>query len=250
LIGGMLVLNLNLRKTTYKLAIGILLLFCIYLVLLMVLIGNKGNCGCFGSYFEMTPLEALIKNIIMLALFFGLYKYHDGWELSKKYNYLIMVPYAVAVMMPFILNPVELDYSAAYLNKPEDNYKLELDSLYTSAKLTVPPKTLSQGKHIIAFMSLTCPHCRIAAKKMRLMHERDPQIPFYFVLNGLDEKLKPFFDDTHTDSIPHCILNGRNFVYLAGTSMPRIYLVNNSIVEHDVNYIDLDQKELEKWLTK
>ena len=32
--------------------------------------------------------------------------------------------------------------------------------------------------------------------------------------------------------------------------MPAIYMVNNSVVEHDVNYIDLDQGEIEKWLAK
>ena len=248
LIGVLLILNLNLRKTTYKLGIGILLVFCIYLILLITIVGNKGNCGCFGSVITMTPLQALVKNGVMLILFFILYKFHKGWELNKKYSYLITVIYAGALMAPFVLNRVALDYSEAYLNKPEDNYKIELDSLYKSATLTIPPQTLSQGKHIIAFMSMTCPHCRIAAKKIRIMHERNSQIPFYFVLNGTDEKLKPFFDDTHTDSIPHCILNGRNFVYLAGLSMPRIYLINNSVVEHDVDYIDLDQEEVEKWL--
>ncbi len=250
LIGILLILNLNLRKITYKLAIGILVFFSIYLILLIFIVGNKGNCGCFGTYFQMTPLEALIKNIIMLAIFFTLYRNHEGWELPKKYNYLNVIPYAAAIAMPFILNPVELNYSEAYLNKPEDNYKIELDSLYSNAKLNIPPKTLSNGKHIIAFMSLTCPHCRIAAKKMRIMHERNPNISFYFVLNGKDEKLQPFYDDTKTENIPHCILNGRNFVYLAGTVMPTIYLVNNSIVEHDVNYMDLDQSEVEKWLSK
>ncbi len=250
LIGVLLVLNINLRKTTYKLGIGILIFFCIYLVLLIVIVGNKGNCGCFGTAIQMTPLQALIKNIIMLAVFFILTKYHEGWELNTKYSFLITIIFATSVAMPFVLNPVELDYSEAYLNKPENNYKIELDSLYNNAKLNTPPKTLSQGKHVIAFMSLTCPHCRIAAKKIRIIHERNPAISFYFVLNGEDKNLKLFFEDTHTDSIPHCILNGKNFVYLAGTSMPRIYLVNNSVVEHDVNYIDLDQGELEKWLLK
>ena len=46
------------------------------------------------------------------------------------------------------------------------------------------------------------------------------------------------------------MLLGKNFVYLAGTNMPAIYLVNNSIVEHSVNYPDLDQKEVETWLDK
>ena len=82
------------------------------------------------------------------------------------------------------------------------------------------------------------------------MHQHNPNIPFYFVLNGDDENLKPFFDDTHTEDIPHCMLLGRNFVYLAGTEMPAIYLINNSIVEHNVNYMDLDEKEVELWLAK
>lgn len=247
-IGVLLLLNLNLRKLSYKLAIGALLVFCIYLSLLMIFVGNKGNCGCFGETFPMTPFWALMKNVVMLLLFFVLYKHHEGWQLPTKWSFAIIIIFAGTLAFPFIRNPIELNYSEAYLNQPEQNFKLPLDSLYNNAKLNVPPKTLSQGKHILAFMSMTCPHCRIAAKKMRIIHERNPQISIYFVLNGNDEKLKPFFDDTHSEDIPHCILNGRNFIYLAGTSMPRIYLINNGVVEHDMNYIDLDQAEVEKWL--
>lgn len=214
----------------------------------MIFVGNKGNCGCFGDTIHMTPLQALRKNIIMLGILFFLNKFHEGWQLPGKWSFVITVIFAGTLAFPFVRNPVELNYSEAYLNQPEQNFKLPLDSLYNHATLNIPPKTLSQGKHILAFMSMTCPHCRIAAKKMRIIHERNPEIPIYFVLNGKDEKLKPFFEDTHSEDIPHCILNGRNFIYLAGTSMPRIYLINNSVVEHDMNYIDLDQAEVEKWL--
>ncbi len=342
LIGALLILNLSLRKIAYKLGSAVLLLFCIYLILLIFFTGNKGNCGCFGTSIQMTPLQALIKNIIMLAVFFVLNRYYDGkfsksltkgliievallipfllviWGLfllfnwqppnslipifafsfisraifliivillylkrkdksklteevlgdkniplqhttqhtpsqegnkkNRLLNYLILFVFVLSFAMPFILNTVELNYSEAYLNKPEENFKIELDSLYNHATLNAPPKTLSEGKHIIAFMSLTCPHCRIAANKIRIIHERNPSIPFYFVLNGDTEKLKPFFENTHTENIPHCILLGRSFVYLAGTNMPAIYMVNNSIVEHQVNYMDLDQGEVEKWL--
>lgn len=248
MIGFGLMLNLLLRKVTYKLAIGLLIVFCIYLLALMIFVGNKGNCGCFGTVITMTPLQALIKNIVMLALLAVLYRFHEGWDFGNFSRFLFTASSLTALALPFILNPVALDYSEAYLNKPSENYPLELDSLYNNAKLNVPPRTLSQGKHIIAFMSLTCPHCRIAAKKMRIMHERNPAIPFYFVLNGKMENLKPFFDDTHTEDIPHCILLGRPFVYLAGTAMPTLLLVDNSIVEHDVDYITLDQSEIEKWL--
>lgn len=186
----------------------------------------------------------------MLALFFILYKYQNGWVLPKKIRLLIILPIVSAFALPFILNPVMLDYSEMYLNKPTDNFVLPLDSLYNHASLGVPPKTLSKDKHVIVFMSLTCHHCRVAANKIRIMHERNPTIPFYFVLNGLEKDLKPFFEETHTEGIPHCVLLGRNFVYLAGVTLPVIYLVNNSIVEHDINYFILDQEEIEKWLTK
>ncbi|MES2593016.1 MAG: MauE/DoxX family redox-associated membrane protein [Bacteroidota bacterium] len=249
-IGILLLLNLNLRKIAYKLGIATLLIFCVYLILLMLFTGNKGNCGCFGTTIQMTPLQALIKNGIMLAILFILYKYHEGWSLNKKWTLLNTLFFTCAFTLPFVLNPVALDYSEAYLNKADENFKIELDSLYNNAQLNTPPKTLSQGKHIISFMSLTCPHCRIAANKIRIIHEKNPAISFYFVLNGDEENLKPFFETTHTEDIPYCILLGRNFIYLAGTSMPAIYMVNNSVVEHDVNYIDLDQEEIEKWMGK
>ncbi|MEO6904574.1 MAG: DoxX family protein [Bacteroidia bacterium] len=248
LIGVLLILNLNLRKFTYKLGISVLILFSIYLILLIMYSGNKGNCGCFGSKIEMTPFQALIKNAIMLIVFFLLYRFHEGWNLKRKLKGLILVPVLTAFIFPFILNPVELNYSEAYLNKPENNFNIELDSLYRYATLNVPPKTLSEGKHIIAFLSLTCKHCIIASNKMRVLHERNPQIPFYFVLNGDEKDLKRFFDLTNTSDIPHCILLGRNFIYLAGPSVPVIYLVNNSVVEHVVSYMDMDQSEIEKWL--
>jgi hypothetical protein len=250
IIGILLLFNLNLNKLTYKIGISVLVIFCLYLVLLIFFSGNKGNCGCFGSYIQMTPLQALIKNIIMLGILFVLYKFHVGWVLPKKYSFTITVLFAASFTLPFILNPVELDYSKVYLNKIEDKTILPLDSLYNNAILNIPPKSLSQNKHVLVFLSLTCEHCRIGANKIRIIHERNPNIPFYFVLNGDEKDLKSFFDNTHTQDIPHCMLLGRNFVYLAGINLPVVYLINNSIVEYNVYYIDLNQEEIEKWLKK
>jgi hypothetical protein len=46
------------------------------------------------------------------------------------------------------------------------------------------------------------------------------------------------------------MLGARPFVYLAGLELPTLYLVNNSVVEHWVNYMELDQDEIEKWLSE
>jgi len=247
-IGFFLLFNIYLHKLAYKSGVIVLLIFCMYLVLLIFLSGNKGNCGCFGTYFQMTPLQALIKNIIMLGIFFVLLKFHNGWKVAKKIRYIIILVIVTIFILPFVLNPVQLDYSEAYLNKPENNSYIPLDSLYKSATLNVPPKSLSTNKHIIVFFSLKCKYCRIAANKIRIIHKRNSKIPFYFVFNGEEQDLKQFFENTDTEDIPHCMLLGRNFVYLAGVELPVIYLINNSIVEHQVNYLDLDQENLENWL--
>lgn len=250
LIGVLLILNIWLKKFTYKLGIITLIVFCIYLMLQLLISGNKGNCGCFGTTIYMSPLKALLKNIAMLAIFVGLYIYHEGFSFGKFSKYIVVVLIVISITLPFILNPVQLDYAESYLNKPENNFNLPLDTLYDNASLNTPPKTLSKGKHIILFLSLTCSHCRIAAKKVRTINKLNPAIPFYMVLNGKEEKLTEFFNDTHTENIDHCMLKGQSFVYLAGLSLPIIYLVNNSVVEHQVDYIHLDQKELENWLAK
>lgn len=249
-IGFLLIIGLFIKRFTIKLTIASLILFSIYLFFLMATAGNKGNCGCFGNAISMTPLQALIKNAIMIAVCLVIYKFYDGFNFGKIGKWLFGTLLITSFALPHILNYVDFNYSEAYLTKKEDQFPLELDSLYNNAKIHTPPKTLSKGKHIIAFMSLSCPHCRIAAKKLRLMKEKNPDISMYLVLNGDYNKIQPFFDETKARNIDYCILNGKTFVYLAGLDMPAIFMVNNSVVENWINYMQLDQTEIEKWLAK
>lgn len=244
-IGILLLSNLNVKFSS-KLAILILLFFCLYLIAVMILQGNNGNCGCFGTRIVMTPLQALIKNSLMIGLLLTIYFFHDGlkWKMS---SYFILFNALASLALPHILNYVELSYSEHYLVKKENIYPLGLDTLFKYAALHKPPKELKKGKHIISFMSLTCPHCRIAAKKIRLIKELNPHLPFYFVLNGEESDLKKFFEDTRATNIPYCMLLGKPFVYLAGLKLPAIYFVQNDSVVNQLNYMELQQSEIEKW---
>jgi hypothetical protein len=247
-IGLLLIFGISIKRFTIYLTSITLILFSVYLIIIMIINGNNGNCGCFGTAISMTPLQALIKNIVMLLACFFIYKRFEGFNYKKFNKWIIGLLAIFSFTMPHVLNYIDFEYSSSYLTKKEDHFKLELDSLYKNAKINTPPKTLSKGKHIIAFMSMTCSHCRIAAKKMRLMKDKNKNLPIYFVLNGDTSKIKPFFDDTKAQKINYCLLNGKSFVYLAGLQMPTIYLVNNEIVENWITYLDLDQSEVEKWL--
>jgi hypothetical protein len=248
-IGFMLVSNIYQNRIILKLTIATITLFTVYLIILIFVEGNEGNCKCFGNFISLTPLESIFKNILMLLLSLILYKKHAGfqWKFSKFFMTLIMI---ASFSLPFIINPVDLNASERNLNVEKLNYNLGLDVLYNDPKTAAPKEELRTGKHIIAFMSLTCPHCRIAAYKMHIMKKRNAKLPIYFVLNGDSTDLPQFFIDTKTADIPYSILLGQNFVKMAGVKLPAIFWVEDGIVVQKTKYIYLEQKDIEEWIAK
>lgn len=242
LIAFFLLAHIFLKRFTYKAAITLLVLLTFYLILLLIKQGNNGNCGCFGEIAPMKPLTSIWKNLLMIAatasLFFLYpvkpYK-HQGW--------LGLGLAAVAFALPFILNPVYLSSEGRKLHEA-----INLDLIYQQGQ-PAPPVELRKGKHIIAFFSLTCPHCRKAAYLMQILHRQYPEIPFYVVLGGRQKDIASFFEETKSETLPHSLLeNERAFIGMAGSAVPAIYWVNNSVIERETNYIQMKPASIRTWL--
>ena len=62
-----------LKKLIIPSSILLVSLFSLHL-LYKIILGDSGNCGCFGELIPMTPLEALIKNILTIIALVYLYK--------------------------------------------------------------------------------------------------------------------------------------------------------------------------------
>jgi hypothetical protein len=247
-LGLLLLVNLYLKNFTYRLTMLVLVVFSIFLII-QLFSGNNENCGCFGEFIKMTPSQALIKNIIMLIIIFFCSTYWNGWNFTKLNDKLIKLFLVITTAsIPFIINTIELNYSQAYLNRPADFFELPLDTLYQNAQIGNPSKTLSKGKHVFAFLSLTCPHCKIAAKKIGLINKRNSKIHFYMIMNGKTADLQPFLKNSKTENIDHALLSGKSFIYMAGIQVPILFLVNNGVVEHFLSYQELDQSQIEKWI--
>jgi hypothetical protein len=249
-LGLMLVSLFELRKVTIKATIGFLAFFIVYLVIQIIRTGNSGSCGCMGEAISITPLEGIIKNLVMIGLLVFSYKALDSNFHFRFKRVIIIVLSLGLVGLPYLLNPLTPN-SVMVSDKDAVGYKVPLEILYNTPPNTPPATDLTQGKHVIAFFSLTCPHCRIAAKKMHSLYLRNPKLPFYMVLNGKDDKLKDFFEETKTENIPYCRFNGaEQFVKMAGASLPVIMWVDNSIVEKKSTYYTLDEAELIEWSSK
>lgn len=245
-IGVLLTLNLfGKNKWVLKLAITSLVLFSVYLVFLWINEGNNVNCGCFGDKIAMTPSESLIKNGIMLAILFLLWKYYAG--LLQKYNIIWISVFSVMLFLPLVIYTLP-DTQPQWLKK--EQFKLNMSALYAPGKTDAPQIRLDSGKYILSFFSLGCPHCRIAAYKIHLMKENNPSLPFFMVLAGKEENKARFWKETKAENIPYTTLDADSFTNLVGWRWPVIYWINNGQVEASTNYITLNQQEIENWLQK
>ncbi len=241
-LGGLLLFRLYLSEFTYKAVMGILAFFTVYLLFIIIKRGNTGDCGCFGNSVAMTPVQAIAKNIGMMAMTWYLMRYYK----VKAWNYseLVIIPVCMgALVAPFLINMI--DGTAPV----PDKTKVDMGLLYKYPDM--PHKELREGKQIVAFMSLTCHHCRKAAFLLSRIQEKHPEYNFFMVLVGSPDQVKGFLDETKSLKVPHILYaHTDEFMRMAGPDgLPSIYWMNNGVVEYKskMTYYQLDPAYMEKW---
>lgn len=241
-IGLFLLAHIFLRRFTYRASLVLLALLTLYLLMLLVKQGNTGSCGCFGETYQMRPLAAIWKNLGMIAATIALFFLYPVKPYKNQVLAAVVLA-AVAFTAPFVLDPIYISGDGKPMNKAVD-----LNPVYQYGK-PLPATELRKGKHIIAFFSLTCPHCRKAAYFLQIFHRQYPDIPLYTVLGGRPEELDAFLKDTQAASLPHSLVTDMpSFIAMAGPSVPSIYWVNNGIIERETYFSELNSRHIRAWL--
>ncbi len=254
-LGGLMVLHLfGNNKSVLKSAFALLIVFSIYLVWLWATAGNDVNCGCFGDAIWMSPSVSLVKNAILLLFVGLLIRYHQGLSF-KMSDTATSTLWLLGIVLPFLLFPISPG-KPDWLKK--ESYKIDLAPLYTpikddTAALRVPypavPSTdLAKGKHILAFLSPGCEHCRLAARKMSLMKKSDPSLPFFMIIGGIASDLTDFWKYTNSQNVPYMRLHRDPFLHYTGGVFPLIIWVEDGQVKAKSTYNSLNQDEIEKWI--
>ncbi|WP_396188913.1 TlpA family protein disulfide reductase [Flavobacterium sp.] len=224
---GFLLLNNNyLKKITIPSTIGLLVIFILHLSYETWVSGNVGNCGCFGELLPMTPVEAIIKNIIAIGLLIGLWKIQTP---DSKSNIWILTTITIACVLGlFMLAPMKASTSINTMpafDKKNDSLtnivnEINLDTLpevkvdstknkktanVDNKKIAEPKPTKSsytefysdidKGKKIFCFFVPGCEHCRETAKELNAMRKKYkdfPEVRIVF-MNEEAEKIPDFF---------------------------------------------------------
>jgi thiol-disulfide isomerase/thioredoxin len=217
-LGFLLLSNNFLKRITIPATVGLLSVFIIHLSYVTFLSGgNSGNCGCFGELIPMTPIEAIIKNIIAVGLLIWLWKISEN---DKKSNIWMLTSITLACILGlFMLAPMKA--SSTSISNSNDNINTEIDTssidldkdatiLTNEAaeqhidsieknliktekpveeiKKEVGPKQaisgyadlysdIDKGQKILCFFVPGCEHCREAAKDINALQKKHKDFP-------------------------------------------------------------------------
>ncbi len=163
--------------------------------------------------------------LALLAFFTSLHYYlFTEFKFIKKYAFIKFLPF-ILIVLPFILNPVyPCDFKADYSIDPEGS--AQFDKL----KANFPAYTANDTNTVYAFFSVTCPYCKLAARKLYVSQARYPNFPkVKVVFWGEEESIQHYMKITDTH-FPYLKIEDASFPDYAGGSYPRFkYVKNNTL---------------------
>ena len=225
-LGIAILLKDYLKKITIPATILLLAVFTIHLGYTTFVSGNAGNCGCFGELIPMTPVEAIIKNIIAIGLLVWLFKLVPA---DEKSNFWLLKSVGLgcilALFMLAPIRPVEkvMDEPTSEIQENLgvviDSTSLLTNEVPTAAitkdtvkkveekKLEDAPKKVKSGyekyfsgidtdKKILCYFVPGCDHCMDTAKELNEMRKKDKNFPPVYVIfmDEEPEKIPTFFE--------------------------------------------------------
>jgi hypothetical protein len=194
MLGLFFLFNIKLKQFTLPASVVLLVAFTVYLVYELITEGNEGNCGCFGTYLQMTPIESFIKNVGLLLVIILLWKMCQA-ATYRFMNWVATFSVAAAFSLPFILNPVDV-LNAKNLQPETANFPLQKDLIVERKHFWGAYRgSFYREAHCSIYVS-HLPILQARAFKIHVIHERHPEISFFFFLNGKEENVDEFFAET------------------------------------------------------
>ena len=284
-LGFLLLNNHFLKRITIPATVGLLSVFIIHLSYITFLSGgNSGNCGCFGELIPMTPIEAIIKNIIAVGLLIFLWKL---LEKDKKSNFWILTSVTLGCILGlFMLAPMKAsttsisnsNISTDTISKLTDSVKTEeilttdsskirTEKVVEAIKKEVGPKQavsgysdlyadIDNGQKILCFFVPGCEHCRDAAKDLNALqkkHKDFPEVQIVF-MDEEAEKIPDFFKYAGKQ-FPYKVIDIIPFWTKLGTGKDTpgvVYLHNGNVIKYfdGITEKAFNSKALEKVIYK
>jgi uncharacterized membrane protein YphA (DoxX/SURF4 family) len=225
-LGLLLLFPFDLKKWVIPALISMLAIFVVHLTIEIITTGNKGNCGCFGALLPMTPLEAIMKNILSIGLLALLWKRYGAQLPARSNIWFLTSIISICMLLMFVFIPTYKAATAVMVpveqNSGSDpqlksgidttkmaNPKIGKDSTKVAKPKDLGPKmkksgyeqhfaNINQGKKLLCFFAPSCDHCRATAKQLTALKNSTPDFPEIQILfmDEAAEEIPDFFKFT------------------------------------------------------
>ena len=194
--------------------------------------GNSGNCGCFGSLLPMTPIEAILKNVVAMILLVILLKVMPKKDESKSNFWVLTTATVSFILLLFMIAPMQAQSNLVDVtgSEPEENLTIESNDTLKSESVIETKKidtaknivkeikdepiqkksgyssyfaSIDKGRKTLCFFVPGCDHCREVAKELTEMKAKDKNFP----------EIRIIFMNEEADLIP-------DFFKFAGAKYP------------------------------
>ena len=213
-LGILLIMPYSLRTMVIPSTILFLIIFTGYLGYTGLILKDTQNCGCFGEVIKMSPIESIIKNIVLIVFLVLLFKLSN-----EKRNYFAIPAVAIlCVALIFVSLPVNSQKEFKFVNYTNFAGEGRVD--------------LSNGEKLIAILNLECDHCQALAQELSETKNRNNKLPKIYTLLFKEGNVTVDSFKTMTKfDFPYHMIDMNEFLNLIGQSPPRIYWLKDGKVK-------------------
>ena len=157
--------------------------------------GDSENCGCFGDLIPMTPLEALIKNLITLVILVFIYK--KSKDVRGEIKNLILFFLIISTFM-FSFLPISSTSKSSgnsFITYVENEEFVNLED-----------------RKILCFFDAGCEHCQHAARSLDSLSNLSENFPpVHIVFSDTEQEKIPEFFEVAGNEYPYQVMPFANY---------------------------------------
>jgi len=210
----------------------ILLIAFTILLFYFEITNTADDCHCFGTYFQLTNIQSIIKNILLLVLII----WNRNAPNTTKH---VSLKSALIVLFSITLS-ISIHFPDVLIGR-----KIEHDFCNPCLINFLKQEKLTDKKIVICFLSNKCKYCQLAAKKISVIAKKtESNEQFLYVLWDSNHNAQLFFDETKTIPLHSIDLEMLRFLELTKGQMPLILLYNNGKIEQTFRYKDINEHEI------
>ena len=252
-LGLFLILKMN-YKSTWKIAITSLILFTLFLTYVAIF-RNDDNCHCFGELVELSPLESIVKNLILIALLF-LNQQPKASNQKPKANSQQPTANSLIVLLScslvvFIISPPDSIYKMIYSSEKEVSSIDLYESFDEVVKIDFKEDDIAfdsisafdiKEKQMIAIVSSGCKYCKLGLKKLSLMMKNESISPdnVDIFIWGSPEGIMDFREETMTEDFTYWHIMPNKAIEITYGRFPIFIMIKEKDIIKIGDFRDID----------